>query len=181
MRRAVRWLPLLTTISLALGGCGGESGLALGTEAEVGHVDAATQAATALAITVEEVRRGTVEELEAAGLQFDDDERDLVPYYVDATYRNTGDVEVERTMRVSSEDASGNLVSPTIVLDFGGGGEDAGPCPDVDEGGLAPGQSFEDCTLFLYPAGSAPASVTFLSQPAGEEPEFVRWSVPEVS
>ena len=72
-------------------------------------------------MTVSAVRQGTVEELGASGLQFDDDERNLVPYYVDATYENTGDAAVERAMRVGIEDADDNLINATVVLDFARG------------------------------------------------------------
>ena len=172
-------LPPLAAIAcaLALVGCGGGAeAAALGTPAEVGHVDVTSNVATTLALTVTDVREGTVEELEAAGLQFDPEERSLVPHYVDASYSNTGDETVERTMRVSVEDDEGNLISPTVIFDFAGDGGESGPCPDVTDGELAPGDSFEDCTLFLLPQGVPLARVSFLSQTPGEEGDFLYWT-----
>ena len=167
---------LLVGVMVVAAACGGgPTTLPLGEQAEVGHKDTTTNTATTLALTVTAVRQGTVEELEASGLQFDEDERDTVPFYVDARYENTGDVAVERTMRVSVEDGDDNLISPVVVLDFAGDGGEQGPCPDINDGELPPGESFEDCTLFLLPTGTKPARVSFLSQPPEGEPDFVYW------
>jgi hypothetical protein len=175
-----RALPFAAFIcALALTACGGgpEASL-LGEPIDVGYVDSQSSAATTLTITVTDVREGTVEELEKAGMKFDEDERDLIPHFVDATYENTGDEAVPRNMRVSLEDADDNLISPTVVFDFSGGkGGDAGPCPDINDGDLAAGDSFEDCTLFLVPQGVDVARVSFLSQPAEGDSEFVYWAV----
>lgn len=167
--------------AVALTGCGGgPQASPLGEAIEVGHVDSEAGTATTLAITVTDVRQGSIEELEKAGLEFDDDERDLVPYYVDATYENTGDEAVKRNMRPSIEDADDNLINPTVVFDFSGGkGQDKepGPCPNVEDGEVAAGESFEDCTLFLVSQGVEVARVTFLSKPEDGESEFVYWAV----
>ena len=177
-----RAITLMTCVisAVALAACGGGPKAApLGEAIDVGVVDSETNAATSLTITVTDVRQGSVEELEKAGLQFDDDERDLVPYYVDATYANTGEETVKRNMRVSIEDAEDNLISPTVVFDFSGAkGQDkeAGPCPNIDDGDLSPGDSFEDCTLFLVGEGVEAARVSFLSQPADGESTFVYWA-----
>jgi len=166
-----------TAAALILVSCGGGTdAVALGTEVEVGHVDATTNDATTLNLTVTAVRQGTVAELEAAGLEFDPEEKSLVPHYVDATYVNTGDATVERTMRVSVEDGDGNLISPTVIFDFAGDGGETGPCPDVTEGKLPPDDSFEDCTLFLVEPGRTVERVSFLSQTPGEEGEFIYWA-----
>lgn len=161
--------------AVLLAGCGGPSGVPLGEAIPVSYTDAAGQTTT-MDVTTTGIRTGTIEELEAEGLQFDDDERDLVPHYVDATYANTGDATVDRTMRVTLEDGDGNRLSPTVILDFAGTGEGAGgPCVDVKEPPLAPGDAFDDCTLFLVPEGVEPATAAFLSQPAEGEPDFVHW------
>ena len=179
----LRAFTLVTTLigALALAGCGGGPDASpLGEAIAVGVVDSEANTATTLSVTVTDVRQGTIEELEKAGLELDEDERDLVPHYVDATYENTGDETVKRTMRVSIEDADDNLINPTVVFDFSGGkGKDKapGPCPNVDDGDLAAGESFEDCTLFLASQGVEIVRVTFLSQPADGESEFVYWAV----
>lgn len=162
-------------VACAVAACGGVEAAALGEEVDVGYIDPTTSAATTLALTVLEVRQGTVEELEAAGLEFDPEERELVPHYVDARYANAGEATVERTMRVSVEDGDGNLISPTVVFDFSGGDEAGGPCRDTSDGDLPPGESFEDCTLFLVPDGVTVDRVSFLSQTPDEEPDFVYW------
>ncbi len=64
----------------------------------------------------------------------------------------------------------------TVILDWGEG--PSGPCPNVSDGELAPGEEFEDCTLFLVDPGITPAVVSFLRQPEGAESEFVNWAVP---
>lgn len=163
--------------ALVLAACGGGvEASALGEEVDVGYVDSETNAATRLGLTVLDVRQGTVEELEAAGLKFDPEERELVPHYVDARFVNTGDATVKRTMRPGLEDGDGNLISATVVLDFSGGdAPPEGPCPAINDGDLAPGESFEDCTLFLVPDGVTVARVSFLSQPPEGEPDFVYW------
>lgn len=166
-------------LAVLVAGCGGgPEEAALGTVIEVGYQDASDgQTFTTLDVAVLGVRQGTVEELEDAGLEFDEEERGLTPWYVDARYANTGENAVERSMRITLEDGPGNLLSPTIIFDFSGGEEaPSGPCPAINDGELAPGEEFEDCTLFLVPPDIEPARVTFLSQPEGVEPEFVYWA-----
>lgn len=170
----------VATLIAALSACGGgPEARPLGEKVDLGYVNAGTSTATDLAVTVTAVREGTVEELEESGLQFDEDEKNLVPYYVDATYENVGDESVPRDMRVSVEDGEDNLISPTVVLDFAGKNGKGGPCPDVNDGNLEPGQGFDDCTLFLVSPGVDIARVSFLSQVDGEEPEFVYWNAQE--
>jgi len=45
------------------------------------------------------------------------------------------------------------------------------------EGELAPGESFETCTLFLVPKGREPSKVSFLPNDPGAETDFVYWDV----
>lgn len=173
--RTMGWVIAVCVVAAACGG--GPDAAALGQAVEVSHTDPETNDTAALSVTVKGVRQGSVEELEKAGLQFDADERALVPHYVDVEYTNTGDTPATRTMRVGLEDAEENLISATVVLDFAQKGGKGGPCPDIDDGELPPGESFEDCTLFLVPPDAEVARVSFLSQPAGGEPEFVYWQV----
>ena len=173
-------LPCAAIFGLLLAACGGgTSASPLGTSVAVAYTDDTTNVTTDLEVTVLGVRQGTVAELVASGLQFDDDEQDLVPFYVDARYTNTGSETVGRGMRVALEDDTDALISPTIVLDFSGGqgGDPEGPCVDVKDGELAPGETLEDCTLFVVDPGTDVATVTFLSRPATGEPTFVDWVV----
>lgn len=170
---------VLVLAGLATAACSsGSESAPLGTAQPVVHTDYDTDASTELEVTVLAVRRGTVAELEAAGLQFDPEEEDLVPHYVDVRFTNTGTETVPRTMRVSLEDSNDSLISPTIVFDFSGGQTTPeGPCIDVKDGELPPGESFEDCTLFLVDPATDVAAVTFLSAPGSSESAFVDWAL----
>ena len=98
-------LPCAAIFGLLLAACGGgTSASPLGTSVAVAYTDDTTNVTTDLEVTVLGVRHGTVAELVASGLQFDDDEQDLVPFYVDARYTNTGSETVGRGMRVALED-----------------------------------------------------------------------------
>jgi hypothetical protein len=163
---------------LALAGCGGGGGAAtlpLGKEAVVGYTQPGTGGPhTTLAVTVLRVRQGTQEELKQGGLQVDPKDRSTTPYYVDVRYGNRGQAAVKRGLPISLEDSKGNLISSTLIFDFGG--RPFEPCKKVDEGKLAPGQSYESCTLFLVPEGVHVGKVSFLSDEGpGVEPKFVYW------
>lgn len=172
------WGTVLAAGAVLLAGCGGgPAGVALGEEVVAGYTDNADGSSTTLGITVLAVEEGSIADLEASGLQFDPEEQSLLPYYVSARFENQGDGTVSRAMRVSLEDAEGNLISPTTILDFSGGEIPAGPCPNTTDGELAPGDAFEDCSLFLVDPGVMPTVVSFLSQTEGEEPGFVYWTI----
>ncbi|MFN2588047.1 MAG: hypothetical protein ABR613_08015 [Actinomycetota bacterium] len=170
--------------AFVLASCGGDSGdgeevHALGEPATVGYSDPTDlegEVATTLEVTVLEVREGTHDELTEAGFEVDAEGRDTTPYYVDARYENTGDATVERNIDVSLEDSDGNLIGSTLVFDYGDKGFPL--CENVDEGKLAPGESYENCTLFLVPEGVEPGQVSFLShEGADTPPEFVYWEI----
>lgn len=174
------WLsPAALALSLLiLPACGGSPpAAALGETVDVEYADSVSGAVTNLSLAVTGVREGTIEELEATGLTFDEEERSLVPRYVDSTVTNTGDAAVTLP-RPSLEDGGGNLISATVIFDFSGGeGGGNGPCPDGGSEELAPGATLEDCTLFLVPEGTELGSAQFLVTPAEGEPEFLRWAV----
>ena len=174
---ALRLALLATTLALAAcggGGNGGGEAHPLGEEAVVGYAQHDPAVRTTLGVTVLRVRQGTHEQLTQAGYEVDEDARETTPYYVDARYENQGDAAVKRNISISLEDSDGNLIGSTIVFNFGG--KPFERCTKVDEGELAPGESYESCTLFLVPEGVDIGKVSFLSdRGAGEEPEFVYW------
>lgn len=161
------------------GGGGGGDAHALGEEVAVGYVDYTDSgergAETTIGVTVLAVRQGTQQDLTDGGLEVDPEDQDTTPYYVDARYENQGDEAITRNLDISLEDTDGNLINSTFIFDFGGG-EPFEECPQVTEGKLAPGDSYESCTLFLVPEGIEVGQVSFLSDNGeGKEPEFVYW------
>jgi len=177
-RRFVRLASAAFVLVLAACGGGGGGGATqpLGSEAVVEHTEpSGGKAKTTLGITVLRVRKGTQQELKDAGFSLDPDEQSATPYYVDARYTNKGSNAIERNLNVSLEDQDGNLISPTVIIDLGG--EPFEKCPKNTDGEVAPGESFESCTLFLVPAGREPSKVSFLPHDPGEETDFVYWDV----
>jgi len=182
-----RRIALLVCFALGLGlaGCGGGDGgggggsaLALGEEAVVEHTQiggGGDAPRTTLAITVLAVRKGTQQELEQGGFVLDPEEKSATPYYVDVRYENQGAEAISRQLGVSLEDQDGNLISATTIISLGGPPFEQ--CPKTAEGELAPGESYESCTLFLVPEGSEPSKVSFLPYDPESETEFVYWDV----
>jgi hypothetical protein len=157
----------------------GGSALPLGKEAVVEHAQIKTGGGTTKAtvgITVLKVTRGTQEELKQGGLEVDDpEERSATPYYVDVRYENQGSQPIKRELQVGLEDQDGNLISATTIISFGG--PPFARCKRADDGEVAPGESYESCTLFLVPEGEEPSRVSFLPYNPEEETEFVYWAV----
>ncbi len=152
--------------------------LPLGTEAVVQHADVSpgTGPTTTLAVTVLDVREGTVDELEDGGFDVDEEDRSKVVRYVDVRFENRGTNTIGRgPLRVSMEEPDGDLISPVVIFNFGD--VTYAPCPDTTEGDLAQGQSFETCVLFLLPAEDAAARVSFLPHVPGQETDWVYWAV----
>ena len=186
---SARLTTLLTLAALGLGlaACGGGGGggggdggsaLALGEEAVVEHTqigDGGALTANTLGITVLAVRQGTQEELEQGGFTLDPEEQSTTPYYVDVRYENQGTEAIKRELDVGLEDQDGRLILSTVIIDLGGAPFEK--CPKVSEGDLAPGESYESCTLFLVPEGSEPSKVSFLPYDPKNETEFVYWDV----
>jgi hypothetical protein len=175
------WLAALAVAVLA--GCGGGGGggadskaQALGETAVVEYSQptsaGAAGAGTMLAVTVLKVRKGTQDELKAGGLEADD--KSATPYYVDVRFKNQGQVAVKRNIDVSLEDSDGNSLPSTLIFAFGGKPFEL--CPNVTEGMLKPGESFESCSLVLVPEGRDVETVLFVSQKANAEIVFSRWT-----
>ena len=132
--------------------------------------------ATMLAVTVNEVRAGTRDELTKAGFEIDDEGENSTPYYIDARYENRGQEPVKKGIDVSLEDSDGESLPSTLIFDFGDRGFK--PCQSVTDGRLAPGKSYESCTLVLVPEDSDVDKVLFVSQKANSEIVFTRWDAP---
>ncbi len=184
IRRASSHTRFLSGIAFVvlLAGCGGDGGEvhALGETVTVGYnerTDAGARGTdTKLEITVLAVEEGSQSDLTDAGFEVDAEDRNATPYYVDVRYENTGDGTVERNIDVSLEDSDGNLIGSTLVFDYGEQGFP--PCESVDEGGFAPGDSYESCTLVLVPEDVEVSRVSFLGDEGPDaEPEFVYWEV----
>ncbi len=177
-----RFIPLGSAVFVvALTACGGGGGGGganhpLGAEAVVEHTElSGGNAKTTLGITVLRVRKGTQKELKDAGFTLDPDEQSATPYYVDARFTNKGSNAIKRDLSLSLEDQDGNLISSTVIIELGG--TPFQKCRKNTEGELAPGESFETCTLFLVPKGREPSKVSFLPNDPGAETDFVYWDV----
>jgi len=180
---------VLAGLVLAIAGCGGGGGsgggkssseLPLGTKAVVTHTQIASgaqKAATStLAITVLKVRKGTQQELTQGGFTVDAKNKSDTPYYVDVRYENTGSAAIKRSLDVALEDQDGNLITSVVIFNYGG--KPFAKCPTINEGELAPGSSYESCTLFFVPQGKQPSRVSFLPYNPKKETQFVYWKVP---
>lgn len=167
-------------LGLGLAACGGGGGSthALGEKVVVKHTEiaAGANAPTAtLGITVLGVRKGTQDDLKQAGFRVDPEDQNKTPYYVDARFENRGAQAIKRNLDVSLEDQDDNLINSTVIFNYGGRRFDK--CPDVNEGQLAPGKSYEGCTLFLVAPGREPSKVSFLPHDPGKATDFVYWEV----
>ena len=178
--------PLLATLVLAIAACGGGGGgsksspdLALGTQAVVTHSQIASgtrkAATTTLGIAVLRVRKGTQQELTQGGLSIDAKNKNDTPYYVDVRYANLGRAAIERSLDVSLEDQDGHLITAVVIFNYGG--KPFAKCLAIKGGEVAPGSSYDSCTLFLVPKGKEPSRVSFLPYVPRKETEFVYWKV----
>ena len=170
----------LFPLALALAACGGGGAGSgdehpLGTKVVMQHtIPGGKSPGTTLGVTVKAVRQGTQQELKAGGFTVDKEDQDKTPYYVDVSYANQGSNPIERQMDVGLEDGDGNLITSTVIFDFGGGKPFA-KCPAVKGGVLAPERSYATCTLFLVPRGTTPKRVSFLPNVPGKAADFVYW------
>ena len=177
--RGIGLLVALAAITVtACGGASGPAALALGTEAVVEHqpYTPAGAPSSKIGITPLRLRQGTLAEMEAAGFELEPEDQSKTPMYVDVMYANKGESTVDRKLDVSLHDQDDNLINDVVVLDLFGAGEfDA--CPAHTVGPLAPGESFESCSLFLVPSGRTPTRLSFLPHLEGKATDFVYWNV----
>lgn len=170
----------LVMAGVLLAGCGGggPATIPLGQEAVVEHanVSPGTGPTTTLGVTALAVRTGTMAELEDGGFEVDPEDQEKTPTYVDVRYVNKGSQAIDRELRVSMEDADGNLISPVVVFNYGNLVYE--PCPDNTEGELAPGDSFDSCVLFFVGRSTKAARVSFLPHVPGKETDWVYWAIP---
>ena len=161
------------------GGSDGDS-LALGETAVVEYTQSDDSGKpgpeTMLAVTVNDVRAGTRDELTKAGFEIDDEGKNSTPCYIDARYENRGQAPVKKTINVDLEDSDGESLPSTLIFDYGDKGFK--PCQGVTKGTLAPGKSYESCTLVLVPEDQEVDKVLFVSQKANSEIVFTRWDAP---
>jgi hypothetical protein len=180
-RRLLRIGCTALALSLAAcggGGSGGAAAHALGKQVVVKHTQIASAGAraptTMLGVTVLKVRKGSQAELRRAGFSVDAKAKSATPYYVDVRYANKGAEAIKRALDVGLEDEHGNLITATTIFNFGG--QRFAKCPKTSEGQLAPGKSYQDCTLFLVPKGSKPGKISFLPYDPKHETQFVYWN-----
>jgi len=177
----VRGVLMFALAAMALGACGGAAGpasLALGAEAVVEHqpYKPADAPSSKIGITPLRLRQGTLADMEAAGFQLDPEDQSKTPWYVDVRYANKGAATVDRKLDVFLRDQNDTLINDVVVLDLFGS-EEFSACPDRTDGALAPGETFESCSLFLVPSGSTPTRLSFLPHLEGKATDFVYWSV----
>ncbi len=178
MSRMTRLTLALAPAALGLAGCGGgdDKTLALGQRAVVEFTTAASgdtaAVNTTLGVTVLAVRKGTQAQLKQAGFELDPVNQSATPYHVDVRYANKGKGKASRDVSVAMEDSDGNSIPTTLVFDYRGKPYDN--CENL-KGALAPGQSYEDCTLFLVPEDQDVGDILFTSQSADAEIKFTRW------
>jgi hypothetical protein len=67
------------------------------------------------------------------------------------------------------------VIGSTLIFNYGN--KPYAKCTKVNEGRLAPGQSFKSCTLFLVPNNKSLGKVSFLPNQPGNATDFVYWSV----
>ncbi len=179
-------LAAVAATTLMLVACGGEDGgggdsktLALGESATVDFTSPASgdtpAVNTKVEVTVLGVRKGTQAELAAGGLKVDEGDKDATPYYVDARYGNKGTEKVKRSFSVAMEDSDGQSIPTTLI--FGISDAKFDKCVDNRDGTVAPGESYESCTLFLVPKGATPEKIRFVSQAADAEITFTDWQI----
>lgn len=93
------------------------------------------------------VRKGQIADLKDFDL--DREQRQSVPYYINAQFENLGKFTITRhLLRASVEDTDGREYRPATLIVLGGTFK---PCPQGRETKLRPGQSFTDCAAVLLP------------------------------
>ena len=82
---------------------------------------------------------------------------------------------MKRSFSVGMEDTDGNSVPTTLI--FGTSDKPFEKCKNVRDGDVAPGESYESCTLFLVPKGATPDVVRFVSQDKSAKITFTDWKI----
>ena len=174
MSRMTRLTFALALTALGLAGCGGgDSPSARRPSSSSRRASGDTAAVnTTLGVTVLAVRKGTQAQLEQAGFEVDPENQSATPYYIDVRYANKGKGKASRDVSVAMENSDGSSIPTTLVFDYRGKPYDN--CENL-KGALAPGQSYEDCTLFLVPKDQKVGDILFTSQSADAEIKFTRW------
>jgi hypothetical protein len=111
-----------------------------------------------LQVTVTAVEKGSIEDLTGAGIKVEEKDRSSVPYYVRATFKNVSATDLSHshpTVKFSALDASGRDLGFTTLF----GRFDKCDSPDTDD--FTSGAEVTGCELYLAPAGTTVASVTY--------------------
>ncbi|MGW4239388.1 hypothetical protein ACWEJP_21645 [Streptomyces sp. NPDC004749] len=117
-------------------------------------------------ITPKSVRAGDIADLSRFDL--DEDEKELVPYYVTVEYRNTGEYDLYPGLQDDLElrSASGQPSRPLVLIDIGGPG--VGECPDATPDEMVkPGATVTQCSIHLLARTDRPATFTL----SGDDPK----------
>ncbi len=137
--------------------------LALGTRVVAPYVvygtgtKAATKQETTLGVTVLRVRKGKISDFK--GFNLDKEQKNTVPYYVEAKYENLGDLKLQRfLMDPAIEDTEGQEYRPLNLIVLSGTFK---KCPSPSRSRLLGGQSFTLCAPFLLPRGKTYERVRF--------------------
>jgi len=118
---------------------------------------AATKQETTLGVTVLRVRKGKISDFK--GFNLDKDQKNTVPYYVEAKYENLGDLKLQRfLMDPAIEDTEGQEYRPLNLIVLSGTFK---KCPSPSRSRLRGGQSFTLCAPFLLPRGKTYERVRF--------------------
>lgn len=136
----------------------GDGNLPLGERAVVDYVEYGDQQIeTQIGVTVVKVRKGKLSDFRDFNL--DAEQKNAVPYYVDAEFENLGDDALKRSlMEPSAEDADGQEYGATTLIVLNGTFK---PCPNASDKKLAPGDSFTGCATIFIPKGKDFGRVRF--------------------
>jgi hypothetical protein len=164
--------PTTTTDAPGAGEDVSEAGetLALGKRAVVPYVVYGKSGAsqnTRLGVTVLRVRKGRIADFK--DFRLDAAQKKTVPYYVDVTYENLGELKLQRfLMDPSIEDTDGQEYKPLNLIILSGTFK---KCPEPSKARLRPGQRFTLCAPILLPRGKTYERVVFQGD-ATKDPYF---------
>ena len=171
-------------VGLALPGlmtaCGGDDSeaapeiheLALGTAATVEFYpsDGGTEPIGEGAVTITAVRKGSADDLLAAGYTLDPEEQESTPYYVDVAFENHGTTKVEPREPGGVDDTDDSIL-PLILIDLGGTGFEK--CPGVPDQ-IGPGAKAAGCSIVLVPSGRSLERIFYLPSASVDD---IYWAV----
>lgn len=105
---------------------------------------------TQLGVSIDEITAGTLDELEAAGLEIDERFDGLVPFFVRSTIENLGDLElsgVSVNANIDGVTDDGDRAQTLILIGYA-------DCRSESFRGEGTGETIESCKVVLAPEGS---------------------------